>query len=85
LANRLADVYLLQDDPLRAREVVTQIAETLSGTKYGANALHRLHEIDRSLETGVRAPTDLDAPEESGGGESPAAGEEFPEAGETAG
>jgi hypothetical protein len=84
LANRLADVYLLQDDPLRAREVITQIAETLPGTKYGANALHRLHEIDRSLETGIRAPTDLKGPREDPA-EEEAAEERVPDAGETAG
>ena len=56
LANRLADIYLLQNDPLRARQILVEIAQNLAGTKYAANALHRLHEIDRSIESGIRAP-----------------------------
>jgi tetratricopeptide (TPR) repeat protein len=59
LGNRLADIYLLQDDPVRARLLLLQIAENMEGTKYAANAQHRLHEIDRALELGMRAPPSL--------------------------
>jgi hypothetical protein len=54
LANRLADIYLLQEDPIRARLVILQIAENMEGTKFAANAQHRLHEIDRAIEYGHR-------------------------------
>jgi tetratricopeptide (TPR) repeat protein len=64
LANRLADVYLLQDDHVRARQLLLQIAENLEGTKYAANALHRLHEMDRALEAGVRAPVYFEGAEQ---------------------
>jgi hypothetical protein len=60
LANRLADIYLLQDDPVRARMVILQIAENMEGTRYAANAQHRLHEIDRSIESGIRAPSSIE-------------------------
>jgi hypothetical protein len=56
LANRLADVYLLQDDLGRAREVLTEVTVAMPGTKYAANAQHRLREIERALQTGVKAP-----------------------------
>jgi tetratricopeptide (TPR) repeat protein len=56
LANRLADIYLLQNDPMRARQVLVEIAQNLDGTKYAANALHRLHEVDRAIETGGKTP-----------------------------
>jgi tetratricopeptide (TPR) repeat protein len=65
LANRLADIYLLQDDPMRARQVIIQVAEAMEGTKFAANAQHRLREIERAIETGVRAPAysdDLESP-----------------------
>jgi len=55
LGNRLADIYLLQDDILRARQVLVEIAGNLEGTRYAANAMHRMHEIDRSLENGTPA------------------------------
>lgn len=55
LANRLADVYLLQEDPLRAREILIQVAETMDGTKYAANARHRIREIERTAEAGTRS------------------------------
>ena len=64
LANRLADIYLLQDDPIRARNVVIQIAESMDGTKYAANAQHRLHEIDRALQAGFRPHADSADPED---------------------
>ena len=63
LANRLADIYLLQDDPLRARQVLLKLAETMDATKYAANAQHRLREIDRAIETGVAAPVYFDGAE----------------------
>jgi tetratricopeptide (TPR) repeat protein len=64
LGNRLADIYLLQGDTMRARQLVLQIAQNLDGTKFSANAQHRLREIDRALETGARAPNSLtDRPE----------------------
>jgi hypothetical protein len=60
LGNRLADIYLLQQDPARARQVIIQIAETMEGTRYAANAQHRLRQIDRALETGGQAPSSLE-------------------------
>ncbi len=62
LANRLADIYLLQHDPARARQLIAVVAETMQGTRYGANALHRLREIDRSMETGAPVPPAGDSP-----------------------
>jgi tetratricopeptide (TPR) repeat protein len=63
LANRLADIYLLQDDPLRARTVIMQIAEKMEGTRFAANARHRLNEIDRAIESGSRTRASIeDAP-----------------------
>ena len=64
LANRLADIYLLQEDHLRARQILIEIAQNLEGTKYAANALHRMHEIDRAMEMGTKAPTYLGDEEE---------------------
>ena len=55
LANRLADIYLMQEDAVRARQILIEVAQNLEGTKFAANALHRLHEIDRALETGTQA------------------------------
>jgi len=60
LANRLADVYLLQGDPVRARQLLIQIAENMEGTKFAANAQHRLHELDRAIEAGVEVPVYLE-------------------------
>jgi tetratricopeptide (TPR) repeat protein len=65
LGNRLADIYLLQRDPVRARQVIILIAETMEGTRYAANAQHRLREIDRALEPGGRGISSL---EDGGGG-----------------
>ena len=65
LANRLADIYLLQDDTRRARQVLIEIAQNLDGTKYAANAQHRLHEIDRAIEAGIRPPSDLEGADEA--------------------
>ncbi|MGA3170595.1 MAG: hypothetical protein ABSE62_06235 [Chthoniobacteraceae bacterium] len=64
LANRLADVYLLQSDFVRARQILVEIAQTLEGTRYAANALHRIHEVDRSIETGAKAPIYFEGVEE---------------------
>jgi tetratricopeptide (TPR) repeat protein len=58
LANRLADIYLLQDNPRLAREVIVQITQAMPGSKFAANAQHRLREIDRAIETGTRASLD---------------------------
>ena len=60
LANRLVDIYLLQHDTMRARQVVLEIATSLEGTKFSANARHRLHEIDQLINSGGLAQ----APEE---------------------
>jgi|ERR1700677_70530 len=50
LASRLVDVYWNhRHDAERARHVLMQIAETMPNTKHAANAVHRLHEIDRAL------------------------------------
>ena len=73
LANRLVDVYLLQADRMRARHVLIQIAEAMDGTKYAANALHRLHEIDRTIETEGHAPRILDGHQEAPAPDSEAA------------
>jgi hypothetical protein len=58
LASRLVDVYWNhKHDAVRARYLLTQIIETMPDTKYAANAVHRLHEIDRVLaeeEAGIR-------------------------------
>ena len=64
LANRLADIYLLQDSPMLARQVIMQVTEAMPGSKYAANALHRLREIDHALETGARAPSSDEAASE---------------------
>lgn len=57
-ASRLVDVYWnYKHDAVNARHLLTQIAETMPETKYAANALHRMHEIDRALadeEAGLR-------------------------------
>ena len=50
LASRLVDVYWNhKHDATRARHVLLQIAETMPDTRHAANAVHRLHEIDRAL------------------------------------
>jgi hypothetical protein len=51
IANRLADVYWKNlNEPLRAREVLVQIAETMPDTRHAQNALHKLQEIDKTLQ-----------------------------------
>jgi len=45
LAHRLADVYLLQDDAGRAREVLLDVVRTMAGTKYAAQAQRRVREM----------------------------------------
>lgn len=53
IANKLVDVYWnYQGDAARAKGLLAQIIETMPETKYAANALHRVHEIDRALLTG---------------------------------
>jgi tetratricopeptide (TPR) repeat protein len=52
LANRLADIYLIQNDPQDARKVILQIVQAMPGTKFAANAQHRLREIDRAIALG---------------------------------
>ena len=48
-----------------ARDVLTQVAETMEGTKYARNAEHRVQEIDRAMALGGRAAGQLeDADEE---------------------
>lgn len=55
LCNRLADIYLNYfKDADRARAVLQQIAETMPNTKHAANAVHRLHEIDRLALKGTK-------------------------------
>jgi len=49
LGERLVDVYWLHEhDATRARAILLQLAELMPETKHAANALHRLHEIDRA-------------------------------------
>ncbi len=55
LAERLVDVrWHYQRDAIIARALLIQIAETMPDTKYAANAQHRLREIERVVEEGVR-------------------------------
>ncbi len=50
MSHRLADVYwTYQQDALRARDMLLQIAEHFPDTRHSANAFHRLQEIDRTL------------------------------------
>jgi len=60
LANRLADIYLLQDDPGRARRLLSQVAQEMAGTKFATNAQQRLRELDHALATGRPAPIALE-------------------------
>jgi hypothetical protein len=54
LCNRLVDVYwTYQHNAERARSILIQVAETLPDTRYAANALHRMRDIERALETGT--------------------------------
>ena len=51
LSSRLADVYWnYQRDAARARPLLIQIAETMPDTKFAANAVHRIREIDHEIE-----------------------------------
>lgn len=52
LANRLADVYLQEEDPARAQAVLQQVAETMPASKFAANAHHRIAEIGRKMQRG---------------------------------
>lgn len=50
LINKLADVYWKHlNEPVRARDILIQLAESLPDTRHAANARHRLNEIDQSL------------------------------------
>ena len=50
LSERMVDVcWLKQHDGMRARAILTQIAEQMPETRQAANALHRLQEIERTL------------------------------------
>lgn len=58
LASRMVDIYWnYRHDAMRAKHVLAQIAETMPDTKHAANAVHRMHEIDRILmdeEAGIK-------------------------------
>ncbi len=74
LATRLVDIYWnYKRDATRARHVLQQIAETMPDTRHAANAVHRLHEIERVLADEaagiVRPPSYLE--EVPSGGEAP--------------
>ena len=56
LGNRLVDVYMQQGDTERSMAVLRTLTETLAGTKFAANALHRLHEIERGQAPGGVLP-----------------------------
>ena len=50
IASRLVDVYWNHKrDAARAKHVLEQITETMPNTRHSANAVHRLHEIERAL------------------------------------
>ena len=50
LSERMVDVcWLHQHDGARARAILTQIIETMPETRQAANALHRLQEIERTM------------------------------------
>ena len=57
-ASRLVDIYWkYKHDAASAINILSQIVETMPDTKYAANALHRIHEINRALadeEAGIR-------------------------------
>jgi uncharacterized protein HemY len=61
LASRMVDIYWnYRHDAMRAKHVLAQIAETMPDTKHAANAVHRMHEIDRALmdeEAGIKLHT----------------------------
>ena len=52
LAGRLADIYLMQGDSRRAMELLQQVIRSMKGTRYAANAQHRMNEITRELQAG---------------------------------
>jgi len=58
LSSRLVDVYWkYQHDAENAKALLMQIAETLPDTKHAANAIHRIHEIDRAVMGEIPPPT----------------------------
>ena len=53
IANRLVDVYWnFLADAQRARAMLTQIIDSMPGTRHAANARHRLEEIESALARG---------------------------------
>lgn len=57
LSQRMVDVcWVHQHDGIRARAILIKIAEDLPETRYAANALHRLQEIDRVMNQEVYMP-----------------------------
>jgi tetratricopeptide (TPR) repeat protein len=60
ITTRLSEIHWKHfHDAERARNLLIHIAETMPETKYAANAMHRLHEIDRELakeDTGFSRP-----------------------------
>ncbi len=50
LAMRLVDIYWNhQQDAIRSRQILIQVAESMPDTSHAANAQHRLREIDKTL------------------------------------
>jgi tetratricopeptide (TPR) repeat protein len=49
LAHRLADIYLLQDDAPRARQMLMTVVENMPDTKFATQAIHRLRELEQTL------------------------------------
>lgn len=70
-ASRLVDVYWnYKHDSVSARHILMQIAETMPETKHAANAMHRLHEIERALAdeaAGLHLHDKPDAPSDEAG------------------
>lgn len=59
LSQRLVDVcWHFQHDGIRARAILIKIAEDMPETREGANALHRLQEIDRIMNQDVYVGTE---------------------------
>lgn len=60
LSERLVDVcWHFQHDGIRARAILIKIAEDMPETREGANALHRLQEIDRIMSQEVYVGTEV--------------------------
>jgi len=52
IANRLADIYLLQEDAPRARQMLLTVVENMPDTKFAAQAIHRLRDLEHTLQGG---------------------------------